>query len=640
MTDEKKQAVLKWVPLLLSFVTTVSTLTVLGIEKPGAFKSAAVSVAVVGATVLWLILLDIYRKKQPSSTHDPRRKRYEHSKRKRAVALAGLIILPALTTVVGYEQLRERVKPLPVAPPPAPPVVVATVQFAGQQAIADVVTGMLPITLREKEEHGAPLTVKGPYREKTIDGESQQQEEADAESFGKEKSVHLVIWGKVFDSQTCKSDTRFYLAVANDWMVKAGVASLKTGLKEYTPKVAAMKSCGESGIADVATLVSGIAFYSASEWAKAAEIFHTVRLADGRLWEGNCYRHLGDTARAIAQYETVLAGADPSDADQLLLKGRAHFMLGDVYYELRRFGEANAHYNEAARWFDAGQPWELQNAIGVTFFTLAQQPGNHAETLYRKAESAYRASLKLIKREEAPDDFALVEINLASVLGAWSKVFSTDLGSKLEKLGQAKTELNNALERLVGEGHEEMRSYCQQNLANVLAEEGLVTPGDRGVQLLWEAIAKYNDDVLRLTTRDNNPQLYAAAQRALGETLWDLGTRPDMPDAEDRLRDSRAAYQNALEVLVSQGPPDTTALTRMYLSRTLLALANLPGAGGKAGYLCEAIWNLTKAKDYYNASANQQGVILTNNTLVRARVALTQTGDGCPQLGSQGSGHQ
>jgi len=175
-----------WIATLVGLVTAVSTAYLLIKQEP---QVGVLLISGVGVLVLWLMLLQFYRAKKRTSTHDPSKKRYKHGKRQRALALFGLIALPTI----------EGVALIVIMGPPRPPrdrLVVAVAAFAPVGGVvneADSFTYSLRLKLNsKKDDENIPLEPKPLDR---IEGSFSQTEEQTALKLGRSKGAHIVLWG-------------------------------------------------------------------------------------------------------------------------------------------------------------------------------------------------------------------------------------------------------------------------------------------------------------------------------------------------------------------------------------------------------------------------------------------------------------
>ena len=117
----------------------------------------------------------------------------------------------------------------------------------------------------------------------------------------------------------------------------------------------------------------------------------------------------------------------------------------------------------------------------------------------------------------------------------------------------------------------------QNNLGNVLDNQGTRTGGEAGTHLLAESVTAYRD-ALTVYTKEQLPQQWAGTQNNLGNVLGNQGTRTTGEAGTRLLAESVAAYRDALTVRTKGHLPEPWAQTQNNLAKALLQLEDWRGS--------------------------------------------------------------
>jgi tetratricopeptide (TPR) repeat protein len=152
-----------------------------------------------------------------------------------------------------------------------------------------------------------------------------------------------------------------------------------------------------------------------------------------------------------------------------------------------------------------------------------------------EAVAAYRKALEVYTREELPQNWAGTQNNLGNLLQEQGIRTGGAEGTKL--LGEAVAAYRKALEVYTREELPQGWTGTQNNLGNALREQGIRTGGAEGTRLLGEAVAAFRK-ALDVRTVDHFPLQWAQNQNNLADTYWFL---KDWPNAAE-------CYTNVLKV--------------------------------------------------------------------------------------------
>jgi tetratricopeptide (TPR) repeat protein len=117
----------------------------------------------------------------------------------------------------------------------------------------------------------------------------------------------------------------------------------------------------------------------------------------------------------------------------------------------------------------------------------------------------------------------------------------------------------------------------QNNLGNAFMSQGVWVEGAEGVRMLGEAVAAYRE-VLKVYTREQSPQDWAATQNNMGIALRLQGERAEGAERVRLLGEAVAAYREALKVFTRDQSPQQWAVTQNNLAKAYFLLRNGLGA--------------------------------------------------------------
>ena len=191
---------------------------------------------------------------------------------------------------------------------------------------------------------------------------------------------------------------------------------------------------------------------------------------------------------------------------------------------------------------------------------------------------AYNQALEVYTRETLPQDWAMTQNNLGIAL--------KDQGIRTGRRARHASCSPRAGRRLPPGPGECIRTretlpqdwaMTQNNLGIALRDQGIRTGGERGTQLLAEAVAAYRQ-ALEVRTRETLPQQWATTQNNLGTALKDQGIRTGGERGTQLLAEAVAAYRQALEVRTRETLPPQWAQTHNNLAKAYVALEDWPNA--------------------------------------------------------------
>ena len=194
------------------------------------------------------------------------------------------------------------------------------------------------------------------------------------------------------------------------------------------------------------------------------------------------------------------------------------------------------------------------------------------------AISAYQRALRTFDRERFPQEYAILQNNLATAF--LSMPFTDERSRMREALAVQAFEEALAVVNLVD--HPLEYAMLQNNLGNALQ----YASSSHAVENNLRALDAY-DEALRVRTRRDMPLEYANTMANRANCLWNLPDDPDSPErgAGRNLRAARAAYAEAREVFAGHGEPERARQVGQALSdieRELLALSTDGADGGAA----------------------------------------------------------
>jgi WD40 repeat protein len=229
-------------------------------------------------------------------------------------------------------------------------------------------------------------------------------------------------------------------------------------------------------------------------------------------------------------------------------------------------------------------PVEELHDLVTRLHAYVNEDGDYARLLNWRLSTAEQRPVDpydTISQERAADliirpDMNEYEAEHAYDLDPWHPLIALALAGFERDSISANFLRNYALNRLPND------PQLYQRAAEFLREQGIRTEGAKGAELLVEAVVAYRS-ALKVYTREQFPQDWAATQNSLGTALVDLGERSSNGGEEGRkfLEDAVAAYRSALEVRTKADLPQAWAQTQTNLSDALRVLGNrLQGEAG------------------------------------------------------------
>lgn len=615
MTDEKGgfAAILKdrVLPVISLVTSVVSLVVILGLRP-------AFAVAVVGAASFWLFLLYV-RSAKRSSIHDSSRKRNAYGKRQRALALAGLIILPALASAPAIWSLI----PDPDKPPPPDKLAIAIAGFTADTPsltdIAQAIPAKLCGKLDDAKSNDPDLHLScAPFSGQQIHRpDGSDHDEVRAKAFGRKKGAHLVIWGQVFNRGGGQVQVTAKVSTAYEWTTAGEAGAKESADFERVLSTQVFKPTDDQGldkqVEDLAKLLAGAAYYRDQNSEKAIRFFSAQGDNEALLWLGSTYLRQARQAntaddrrqvldKAVATFELLIQklNEDPEGLEQL--SAVARFLLGDACRERASFdrrgeylGRAKDAYTQSERdYITIGHdqtPWQLENNLGKVLIELAPL-GSSAISYLKQANEAYSRGLGILgEKPDAtipaggcaamPDDDRGDDNQKADVALLYKNRGSAraQLGEELQSNGErggdqlrcAKNDLLKALRLLqsLTDRNHKIETEVETNLANALAQLAKETPGDEGAKLIDEAIRNY-DEALKAYAVGSLE--YSWVQKARAEAYYDKGERLRQVDSYEFARDE---YTDVIRVLRIRNLTGDLADALRYQAKASTALFDL-----------------------------------------------------------------
>jgi tetratricopeptide (TPR) repeat protein len=196
------------------------------------------------------------------------------------------------------------------------------------------------------------------------------------------------------------------------------------------------------------------------------------------------------------------------------------------------------------------------------------------------AISAYQRSLRTFDRNKHPEEFAILQNNLATAF--LSMPFSDERGRMREALAVQAFEEGLKVVSLVD--HPSEYAMLQNNLGNALQ----YASSSHVVENNLRALDAY-DEALKVRTRETTPLEYANTIANKANCLWNLPDDPANPEAGNRanLTQARAYYAEAREIFTAYGDMEKARIVSeaaSQIEREILALApsNGHGSGSEA----------------------------------------------------------
>ena len=243
--------------------------------------------------------------------------------------------------------------------------------------------------------------------------------------------------------------------------------------------------------------------------------------------------------------------------------------------------EALASYRQAETFFtrtQLPQDWAItQNNLGTVLSALGRRrEGSESIKYLNDAVSVYRAALEVQTRTASPQKWAATQNNLGIAL--------YDLGRRMEGsesiryLNDAVAVYRATLEVRTRAELPQKWAMTQNNLGAVFSELSERMQGSESIRYLNEGATAFRA-ALEVFTRAQLPQDWAMTQNNLGTVLSKLGARGEGSESIRNLKDAVVAYRAALEVHTRTQLPQQWAATQNNLAFTYSLLEDWAGAG-------------------------------------------------------------
>jgi len=233
------------------------------------------------------------------------------------------------------------------------------------------------------------------------------------------------------------------------------------------------------------------------------------------------------------------------------------------------------------------------NCLGVAFNKRLQ--GNqrlnqqHAIECYKSAQEVYT-------REQAPDDWAMTQNNLAAALGTQATLFEGEEQKHL--LEEALEAYRQVLQVRTREQAPNQWAMTQNNLAVALYDQATLFDGEQQVRLLEEAIQVYRQ-ALQVWTREYTPGDWAMTQCNLASALHNQASLLEGKEQKGLLEEVIQIYRLVLQVYTREYTPTDWARTQKNLAIALSEQARLLEGEDQKRLLEEAIQAYQNAAQVY-----------------------------------------
>jgi tetratricopeptide (TPR) repeat protein len=231
--------------------------------------------------------------------------------------------------------------------------------------------------------------------------------------------------------------------------------------------------------------------------------------------------------------------------------------------------QALAAYEEAKPVLaECGMPEEIAE-VEMNIGVVVQNLAGAGRARITDAISAYQRALRTFDRMRFPQEFAILQNNLAT---AFLSIPFTDERSKMrEALAVQAFEEGLKVVNLID--HPAEYAMLQNNLGNALQ----YASSSHVVENNLRALMAY-DEALRVRTREATPLEFANTIANKANCLWNLPDEPEHPDRGNRanLAQARACYAEAREIFVAHGEAGKARIVAEALTqieREILATA-------------------------------------------------------------------
>jgi tetratricopeptide (TPR) repeat protein len=291
---------------------------------------------------------------------------------------------------------------------------------------------------------------------------------------------------------------------------------------------------------------------------------------------------------AVALYDKALAICPE---DERLLRARILARKGTALQAIPEPGtssleQARTAFEQAMpTLIDFGRPEERAEAemnLGVVVQNLCSA----GRARITDAISAYQRALRTFNREAFPQEYAILQNNLATAF--LSMPFTDERGKMREALAVQAFEEGLKVVNLID--HPSEYAMLQNNLGNALQ----YASSSHVVENNLRALDAY-DEALKVRSKEASPLEYANTISNRANCLWNLPDDADHPDRGNRanLTLARAAYSEAREIFMAHGERDKARIVAEALDQIGREMLALPATNGKGAHASEPPLNIS-----------------------------------------------
>jgi len=278
---------------------------------------------------------------------------------------------------------------------------------------------------------------------------------------------------------------------------------------------------------------------------------------------------------AVALYDRALT-ISPENAR--LLRARITARKGTALQAIPGEGtllleRARAAFEEAIPvLMDLGQPAELAE-VQMNLGVVVQNLAGAGRGRITDAIAAYQRALRTFDRERYPQEFAILQNNLAT---AFLSIRFADERSKMcEALAVLAFEEGLKVVNLID--HPSEYAMLQNNLGNALQYASSSHAVENGLR----ALDAY-DEALKVRRRETTPLAYANTIANKANCLANLPDEPEHPERGNiaNLVQAKACYLEAQEIFMTQGEPDRARIVGEAVTQIEREILALPASSG------------------------------------------------------------
>ncbi len=261
------------------------------------------------------------------------------------------------------------------------------------------------------------------------------------------------------------------------------------------------------------------------------------------------------------------------------------------------------------------QDWaRVENNLGIALENQGERgSGPQATDLIAQAAQAYRAALEVRTKANLPQDWAATQNNLgAALMDQGVRVNSGTEAAQL--LAQSVQAYRAALEVRTKANLPQDWAGTENNLANALVDQGLLSSGAQATDLFSQAVEAYRA-TLDVYTRKDLPQDWAMAQNNVGLALVDQGELSHGSQATDLMSQAVMAYRAALDVYTKKDLPQDWAMTENNLGFALKDQGERSSGAQAKDLFAQAVQAYRAALEIYNRADLPQQWAATENNL-------------------------